>query len=57
MASLFLPAPTHQSFTFMLQLFYELKHMVCLPKTVYGIFNFQFCFIFIKVCIFVQQNA
>ena len=57
MASLFLPAPTHHSFTFMLQLFYELKHMVCLPKTVYGIFNFQFCFIFIKVCIFVQQNA
>ena len=50
-------APTHHSFTFNLQFLYELKHKVRLSKTVYGIFHFRFCFVFIKVHIFVQQNA
>ena len=35
----------------------ELKHKVCPSKTVCGIFDFQFRFGFIKVYIFVQQNA
>ena len=30
---------------------------VCLSKTVCGIFYFRFRFVFIKVLIFVQQNA
>ena len=47
-------AATHHSFTFNLQFLYELKHKVCLFKTVCGIFYFQFCFVFIKVYIFVQ---
>ena len=47
-------APTHHSSTFNLRLLYEL---VRLSKTVCGIFHFRFCFIFIKVYIFVQQNA
>ena len=46
-------APTHHSFTFNLRFLYELKHKVCLSKTVRGIFHFQFCFGFIKVYIFV----
>ena len=48
-------APTHQGFNFNLRLLYELK--VRLSKTVCGIFHFQFRFVFIKVYIFVQQNA
>ena len=48
---------THQSFTFNLRFLYELKHKVCLSKTVCGIFHFQFHFVFVKVYIFVQQNA
>ena len=47
-----LQAPTHHSFTFNLQLLYA--H---LSKTVCEISNFWFCFLFIKVYIFVQQNA
>ena len=50
-------APAHHSFAFNLQFLYELKHKVRLSKTVCGIFHFRFCFIFIKVYIFVQQNA
>ena len=50
-------APTHHSFTFNLQFLYELKHKVRLSKTVCGIFHFRFRFVFIKVYIFVQQNA
>ena len=50
-------APTHHSFTFNLRFLYELKHKVHLSKTVCGIFHFQFRFVFIKVYIFVQQNA
>ena len=52
-----LRAPTHHSFTFNLRFLYELKHKVCLSKTVYGIFHFRFRFVFIKVYSFVQQNA
>ena len=50
-------APTHHSFTFNLRFLYQLKHKVCLYKTVCGIFHFRFRFVFIKVYIFVQQNA
>ena len=50
-------APTHHSFTFNLRFLYELKHKVRLSKTVCGIFHFRFRFVFIKVYIFVQQNA
>ena len=52
-----LRVPTHHSFTFNLRFLYELKHKVRLSKTVCGIFHFQFRFVFIKVYIFVQQNA
>ena len=48
-------APTHSSFTFDLRFSYELKHKVCLSKTVCGIFHFWFHFIFIKVYIFVPK--
>ena len=50
-------APTHHNFTFNLRFFYELKHRVGLSETVFGIFRFRFDFVFIKVYIFVQQNA
>ena len=49
--------PTHHSFTFNLPFLYELKHKVRLFKTVVGIFDFRFLFVFIKAYIFVQQNA
>ena len=45
------------SFTFNLRFLYELKDNVCLSKTVRGICHFPFRFAFIKVYIFVQQNA
>ena len=48
--------PTHQ-FYFNLRSLYEQKHKVSLHKTVCGIFHFQVRFVFIKVCIFAQQNA
>ena len=50
-------APTHHSFTFNLRFLYELKHKVCLSKTVREIFYFRFHLVLIKVYIFVQQNA
>ena len=50
-------APTHHSFIFNLWFLYDLKHRVCLSKTVCGIFHFRFRFFFIKVYIFFQQNA
>ena len=50
-------ASTHHNFTFNLRFLYEVKHKVRLSKTVYGIFYFQFPYVFIKVYIFVQQNA
>ena len=52
-----LRVPTHHSFTFNLRFLYELKHKVRLSETVCGIFHFHFSFIFMKVYIFVQQNA
>ena len=50
-------APTHHSFTFNLRFLYELKHKVRLSKTMWAIFHFRFLSLFIKVYIFVQQNA
>ena len=50
-------APTHHSFTFNLRFSYERNHKVRLSKTVCGIYHFRFRFVFIKVYIFVQQNA
>ena len=50
-------APTHHSFTFKLRFLYELKLKVRASKSVCGIFHFRFCLVFIKVYIFVQQNA
>ena len=47
----------HELFFFPLWFSYELKHKIRLSKTLCGIFHFQFCFIFIKVYIFTQQNA
>ena len=49
-------APTHHNFTFELQFLYELKHKICLFKTVCVIFHFRFRFFFIKIYIFDQQN-
>ena len=45
------------SYIFNFQFLYGLKHKVHLSKNVCGIFHFQFCFVFIKVCISAQQNA
>ena len=53
----FLRAPTHHSLLFNLRFLYELKHKVRLSKNVRGIFHFRFRFVFIKVYIFIQQNA
>ena len=50
-------APTHHSFTFNLRFLYELKHKVHLSKTMCGIFHSRFHYVFIKVYIFVLQNA
>ena len=50
-------APPHHSFTFNLRFLHELKHKVRPFKTVYGIFYFRFHFFFIKIYVFVQQNA
>ena len=50
-------APTHRSFTFNLRFLYELKHSVCLSKTVCGILYLRSYFVFIKVYIFIQKNA
>ena len=49
--------PTHHSFNFNLQFLYELKHKVRLCKAMREIFHFRLRFVFIKVYIFVQQNA
>ena len=50
-------APTHYSFTFNFRFLYGLKDKVCSSKTVRRIFHFGFRFVFMKVYIFVQQNA
>ena len=49
-------APAPHSFTLNLRFLYDLKYKVRLSEPVCGIFHFRFCFIFIKVYIFVQQN-
>ena len=49
--------PSHHSFTFLLRFLHELKHNVRLSKTVCWNFYFPFRFVFIKVYIFVKQNA
>ena len=40
-----------------LQFLYDLKCMVCLSKTVSGIFHFRLRFVFIKVFTSVQQKV
>ena len=52
-----LRAPNHYSFAFNLRFLYELKHKVCLSKTVCWIFHFRFGFNLIETYVFVQQNA
>ena len=49
MPSFFSRAPTRHSFIFHLRFLYELKHKVCLSKTVCGIFYFRSNFVYIKV--------
>ena len=46
----------HHSFTFSLWFLNGLKHKVCLSKTVCGVFNIWFRFVFIKVYIFFKNN-
>ena len=48
-----LKAPTHHNFPFNLRFLYELRHKVRLSKTMRGVFQFRFRFVFIKVYIFV----
>ena len=36
---------------------YELKHKVRLSNRVCGVFQFRFCFVFIKLYILVQQKV
>ena len=43
--------------TFNIQFLYDLRHKIRLSKIVCGIFHFRFRFVFIKVYIFLQQNA
>ena len=47
----------HHSFTFNLLFLYELKHKVRLSKTVCRTLHFRLHLVFIKVYIFIQQNA
>ena len=49
--------PAHNSFTFNLQLLYELKHMVHISKIVCGILHFRLRLVFIKIYIFVQKKS
>ena len=55
--ALFSGASTHHSFTFNSQFLYELKHKARLSKTLCGIFQFTFQFVFIKCYIFIKQEA
>ena len=50
-------APTHHSFTFNLRFLYELRHKVRSLKLCVRFNNFRFRLVFIKVYIFIQQNA
>ena len=40
-----------------MQLLHELAHMVHLSKSVWGIYHFRLYLVFIKVYIFIEQNA
>ena len=40
-----------------MQLLHELAHMVHFSKSVWGIYHFRFHLVFIKVYIFIEQNA
>ena len=46
-------APAHHSSTFHLQFLYELRYKVRLYKTMCGIFDIRFHFVFIKVYIYI----
>ena len=48
---------THHSFIFNLGFLYKLKYKAHLSKTVCGIFDFWFRFVFIKAYFFVWRNA
>ena len=50
-------ASARHSFTFNLQFLYDLRLKLRLSKTLCEIFHFRLRFVFIKVYIFVQQNA
>ena len=50
-------APAHHNFTFNVRFLFNQRHKIRLSKTVCGIFHFRFRSVFIKVYIFVQQNA
>ena len=50
-------APTFHGFSFNLWFLYELKHKICLSKTLYWIFHFRFRSVLIKVYFFVEHNA
>ena len=47
-----LRTPTHHSFSLNLRFLCELKHKICLSKTVCGIFHFRIRFVFILKFIF-----
>ena len=58
MHSFFLSGPpTHHGIIFNLQFLYELKYMVHLSETAFGIFHFAFRLFFIKLYTFVQQKS
>ena len=40
-----------------LRFLYELKHKLRLSKSMCSIFHFRYRFVFVKVYVFVQQNA
>ena len=48
---------TRLSFTFNSLFLYELKRKDGFCKSVFGIYHFKFCFVFIKVYIFAQQKV
>ena len=56
-ALFFLSGARNHSFIFTLRFLYELKHKVCLSETVCEILHFRFQFAFMKIYIFVLQNA
>ena len=55
--AVFSRAPTYHGFTSNLRFLYELEHKFRLSKIGCEIFHFWFRFVFVKIFIFVQQNA